>query len=286
MKKVSIITINLNNKDGLRKTAESIVSQTAFSEIEWIVIDGGSSDGSLEVINEFCDKIAYCVSESDKGIYNAMNKGVKQAHGEYVMFLNSGDKLHQGDVIDKFVSHSLYGKFDYLVGKVVTVSSGKVKDEVAPPSSTLLTCKSLLSGEFYLCHQAEFIKRTRFACSQYDESYRIVADMKFVADDMITRGATYSALPITVADYDLSGISATNTELVRQERLRIPNEVLPPIFRSDYQTLLYGDSLLIKIAIKLRNNTLAYNLLSIIAGMVFFPIWLFRVLKVTLKRIV
>lgn len=284
MKKVSIITINLNNKDGLRKTAESVVSQTAFSGIEWIVIDGGSSDGSLEVINEFCDKIAYCVSEPDKGIYNAMNKGVKQAHGEYVLFLNSGDKLHQNDVIEEFLTHELYGLYDFLVGRVVTVLNGITTGIITPQAQ--ITCKDILSVDFYFCHQAEFIRLSRFTGLKYDESYRIVADMKFAAEDMISRGATYSALPITVADYDLTGISATHTELVRQERLRIPNEVLPPIFQSDYHALLYGDSLLTKIAIKIRNNILAYNLLSIIAGMIFFPIWLFRVLKVTLKRII
>jgi glycosyltransferase involved in cell wall biosynthesis len=88
--KLSVITINYNNAIGLRKTIESVVNQT-FRDYEYIIIDGGSTDGSVDVIKEYADKIDYWVSEPDKGIYNAMNKGVAAAHGEYTNFLNSGD---------------------------------------------------------------------------------------------------------------------------------------------------------------------------------------------------
>ena len=76
--KYSIITVNYNNKEGLRKTIESVINQT-FQDFEYIVIDGGSTDGSLEVINHYAEKITYWVSEPDKGVYNAMNKGIKVA---------------------------------------------------------------------------------------------------------------------------------------------------------------------------------------------------------------
>ncbi len=88
--KLSIITVNLNNKDGLQKTIDSVISQT-FKDFEWIVIDGGSTDGSKELIEKYSDYISYWVSEPDKGIYNAMNKGIKVAKGDYLEFLNSGD---------------------------------------------------------------------------------------------------------------------------------------------------------------------------------------------------
>ena len=94
----SIITINYNNRDGLRKTIESVVNQSC-RDIEYIVIDGGSTDGSVEVIEEYAGKIDYWVSERDKGIYNAMNKGLAQAHGEYLNFMNSGDCFHDNDVL-------------------------------------------------------------------------------------------------------------------------------------------------------------------------------------------
>ena len=92
--KLSIITINLNNREGLQKTIESVISQT-FRDFEWIVIDGGSTDGSAELIKQYAAHFAYWVSESDKGIYNAMNKGIRQAKGEWLQFLNSGDQLYE-----------------------------------------------------------------------------------------------------------------------------------------------------------------------------------------------
>lgn len=88
--KLSIITVNLNNLEGLKKTYESVVSQT-FTDYEWLVIDGGSTDGSREFIEQHQDKFVYWCSEPDKGIYNAMNKGIMRAKGEYLNFMNSGD---------------------------------------------------------------------------------------------------------------------------------------------------------------------------------------------------
>src|SRR5687768_15687660 len=90
--KISVITINLNNQIGLRKTLESVVNQTSES-FEYIVVDGSSTDGSVEVLNKYKDRIAHLRSEKDTGIYHAMNKGIKLAKGEYLLFLNSGDWL-------------------------------------------------------------------------------------------------------------------------------------------------------------------------------------------------
>ena len=92
MPQLSIITINYNNLAGLQKTFESVFNQT-FQDFEYIVIDGGSTDGSKELIEQYHDKIDYWVSEPDSGIYNAMNKGIVRANGEYLQFLNSGDSL-------------------------------------------------------------------------------------------------------------------------------------------------------------------------------------------------
>ncbi len=88
--KLSIITINKNNAYGLRKTIQSVINQT-YSNIEYIIIDGASTDGSIDVIKKFEDKIDWWASEPDTGIYNAMNKGIKIATGDYCQFLNSGD---------------------------------------------------------------------------------------------------------------------------------------------------------------------------------------------------
>ena len=112
---LSIITINYNNKEGLQKTITSVVSQTV-KEFEWVVIDGGSTDGSKELIEKYTDHIDYYVSEPDKGIYNAMNKGIHASHGKYLQFLNSGDSLHDNDTIERVLP--LLKDTDIYVGRI------------------------------------------------------------------------------------------------------------------------------------------------------------------------
>ena len=114
--KLSIITVNLNNLEGLKRTYESVVCQT-FTDYEWIVIDGGSTDGSREFIEQHQDKFAYWCSEPDKGIYNAMNKGIMRAKGEYLNFMNSGDCFASNDtlirvLVDERNEDIIYGYID------------------------------------------------------------------------------------------------------------------------------------------------------------------------------
>ena len=103
MNKISIITVNYNDREGLKKTIESVINQT-WQDFEFIIIDGGSTDGSREVIEQYKDKIDYWISEPDKGIYNAMNKGIKAASGEFLLFLNSGDRLIDKNITEKVIS--------------------------------------------------------------------------------------------------------------------------------------------------------------------------------------
>ena len=111
---LSIITINLNNREGLRKTIESVVNQT-FQDFEFIVIDGASTDGSVEVIQDY-PRINYWISEPDTGIYNAMNKGIAKATGEYCLFLNSGDTLFQINTLTGILQSNPKG--DIIFGNV------------------------------------------------------------------------------------------------------------------------------------------------------------------------
>lgn len=284
MKKVSIITINLNNKEGLRRTAESVVSQTSFSEVEWIVIDGGSSDGSKSVIEAYRDKMAYCVSEPDKGIYNAMNKGVLRAHGEYVLFLNSGDALYKDDVIERFLSSNLYGIFDYCVGSITHEKNGEVIAVISPPEK--------VSGRFllvsYLPHPSQFIKRERFKNQLYDESYRIAADTDFVAYDMIVNGATCSRLDYIVTRFDLSGISATQNNLMIEERKRTVYKVVPVGLQEDVISMMHPlydvydlrkNSLYFQIIKHVSRNNFLYQCFTLVNVIMYAPILLYRVVR-------
>ena len=122
MPKLSIITINLNNAEGLRKTIPSVISQT-YCDFEYIVIDGGSTDGSVDVIKKYADKLSYWVSEPDAGIYNAMNKGIRKAGGEYCQFLNSGDWLVAPDVTERMAKDMPDCAICY--GNMITIQNGE-----------------------------------------------------------------------------------------------------------------------------------------------------------------
>ncbi|WP_455614050.1 glycosyltransferase [Bacteroides congonensis] len=115
---ISIITVVLNNRVGLELTAASVVNQICFSNMEWIVIDGGSTDGGVDVLKSYQDELTYWVSEPDGGIYEAMNKGLMHANGEYVLFLNAGDALCSADVMTHVLEDTRYGKVDYLSGNI------------------------------------------------------------------------------------------------------------------------------------------------------------------------
>ena len=110
----TIITINYNNKEGLERTIKSTAKQT-FKNFEYIVIDGGSTDGSVEVIKQYASEIDFWVSEKDNGIYHAMNKGVSHAHGDYLLFMNSGDTFHSPDVLNSVAEY----QEDIICGKVM-----------------------------------------------------------------------------------------------------------------------------------------------------------------------
>lgn len=115
---ISIITINFNNKNGLIKTLNSVISQTC-KEFEWIIIDGGSTDGSKELLENYSEHITYWVSEPDNGIYHAMNKGIRVAKGDYLQFLNSGDYLANNKTIEDFYNENFTD--DVIYGNAIIV---------------------------------------------------------------------------------------------------------------------------------------------------------------------
>lgn len=171
--KLSIVTINYNNKEGLRKTIESVVGQT-YRYIEYIVIDGGSTDGSTDVIRLHEDTISYWVSEPDKGIYNAMNKGVAKTTGDYVLFLNSGDYLVSPTIIDE-IQNELFSNEDVIFGLLKTYPSNRIGyTDVHLP----LTMQDFFERS-PIPHPASFIKRDLFQEMKYDETLKIVSDWKF-----------------------------------------------------------------------------------------------------------
>lgn len=220
--KLTVVTINYNNCDGLEKTLRSVTSQLT-PEVEYIVIDGGSTDGSVELIKKYEKSIAFWVSEPDKGIYNAMNKGIAHASGEYINFMNSGDCFHSSDVLSR-VLPLLNGK-DFYVGEQMHVYKDKSNTlRVAPQS-----IKFVNLAHQALPHQATFIRTALLKKRPYDESYRIAADWEQMFYELIIDNASYEAIPFVVADFDMMGISSNprNNDLQREECDRVRKTLLP-----------------------------------------------------------
>ena len=217
--KLSIITINYNNLAGLQQTINSVVGQT-FSDYEWIVIDGGSTDGSKDYIQEHAHHLSYWVSEKDNGVYHAMNKGIAQAHGEWMLFLNSGDSLCDEYVLSKVVSHQLSG--DVLYGNAYYVNpDGSYRIKRDPDDVGI---SFLLTQTF--CHQATFVKASLLKDSPYDEQYKIAADWAKWFQLMV-EGKHFVHVDEFVVNFDTTGIGSTPTESLRLERDHVLQQYLP-----------------------------------------------------------
>lgn len=210
--KITIITINYNNHEGLEKTIKSVISQS-YKDFEYIVIDGGSQDGSREVIEKFADKISYWVSEPDKGIYNAMNKGIKVANGEYLLFLNSGDKLFNNDSLLNILPY--LEKEDIVYGNLEFIDINNENFYGKYPET--ISFHFLFTGS--LPHPASFIKKTAFdKVGFYDENLKIVSDWKWFIIAFTRFSLTWKQIPIIVSKFYLDGISSTQVDNVRRER--------------------------------------------------------------------
>ena len=233
--KYSIITINYNNRDGLRRTIESVVNQTC-QDFEYIVIDGGSTDGSVEVIKEYADRIDYWVSEPDKGIYNAMNKGILQAHGEYLNFMNSGDCFYDENVLENSL---LYFYSDICCGKVQRT------DNIQQWYNETDEISMMLFYNASIPHQASFICKKLFYNSLYNENYRIISDWEFFLKKIILENCSYNCIPITIALFDVCGISSTNKKLYHQERMEVLQSVFPMRILEDYKKFCDKESLVL-----------------------------------------
>ena len=228
---VSIITVNLNNKPGLKTTIESILRQS-YKNYEYIVIDGGSEDGSAELIEEFSSALTYWISEKDTGIYHAMNKGIQQARGTYCLFLNSGDWLVNETVLDQVFS--VKPTADMLIGRCRISERGK--PIFITESTVELTLKAFIGNT--LPHQATFIKTALFdQFGHYEEKYRINADFAFWIRAIILGNCSTATLDVLVSDYNLEGTSSNieqNPDIHKEISL-ILSEHFPKRVLQDYQ---------------------------------------------------
>lgn len=227
--KLSIITINFNNRNGLIRTIDSIQNQI-WRNFEWIIIDGGSSDGSKDVIETIAansnSNISYWCSEQDKGIYNAMNKGIAKANGEYLCFMNSGDSYYEHTTLEKVFSVGF--EEDILYGNWMKVYPDKKEIVVYPQGGNIwdLYCNTI-------CQQAMFVKRDILIRQGFDESFKVRGDAhRWIVASL--DGNTFRHIGITVCNFYMDGISCTGKQYPEEDQKidnLLPSSCLPAIKR-------------------------------------------------------
>ena len=246
--KLSIITVNLNNKEELEKTILSVINQSQ-RDFEFLVIDGASTDGSCEVINKYQKEVDFWVSESDRGIYDAMNKGIRKAKGEYLLFLNSGDYL----LTSQSIAKSQLG--DYSEEFVLFAYKRNSSDGEESISYSDSSFEFLINGN--ICHQSVLHKRTVFEkIGLYNDKLEIAADYEFFLKAFYEFNCSFRFVQQELIVYnDIEGASK-NTDLLKEER----KVALQSVFDHRLVNVLENQSNSISDLLKFRS--LYYGLMS------------------------
>ncbi len=216
--KFSVITVCYNAEATLEDTIQSVISQT-YHHVEYIIVDGASKDRTMDIVNRYRDRIAVVVSEPDKGLYDAMNKGIRLATGDYLCFLNAGDSFHEDDTLQQMV-HSIHTLQlpDVLYGETELVDHEghflRMRRLQAPEH---LTWKSFRQG-MLVCHQAFFARRD--LVMPYDLRYRFSADFDWCIKIMKKSKVLHNT-HLTLIDYLAEGMTTRNHQASLKERFRI-----------------------------------------------------------------
>lgn len=211
--KISVVTVCYNSVNVIEETINSVLEQT-YGNVEYIIIDGGSTDGTVDIIKKYADRLAYWISERDKGIYDAMNKGIAVATGDYINFMNAGDFFAHYSIISDICSN-INGDTDIAFGD--TFLKFKTRCMLRKPLSL-----SAMSTKPPFCHQSTFIKSTFHKAHLFDISYRIVADYDFFYNSYFNWNAKFQYISTGVAVYDCAeGVSTDNLRSSLLEKFRV-----------------------------------------------------------------
>ncbi len=240
--RISIITVTYNADGVLEDTVQSIVTQT-YKNIEYIIVDGASTDNTMQIVEKYRKHIHTVVSEPDKGLYDAMNKAMKLATGDYLCFLNAGDSLHEDDTLQLMI-HSIRGNElpDILYGETEIVDKDghflRMRRHSAPE---YLTWKSFRQG-MLVCHQAFFVRHTLL--EPYDLRYRFSADFDWCIR-MMKKARILHNTHLTVIDYLDEGMTTRNRKASLKERFRIMAK-----HYGLFSTLAYHAWFVVRLALK------------------------------------
>lgn len=239
---LTIITVTYNAADMLEKTITSVLEQS-YTAVEYIIIDGKSTDNTVNIIKKYETQLAYWESKIDRGIYHAMNKGIEKATGDWICFLNAGDVFVDKNVLAKVVEHILTNKpADILYGNIITM--GKNGENFEKKASA--PCNK---HRMYFCHQSAFVRTDLIKKHPYDEKYKMSADFKFFKEAYY-RGNNFIQMHFPVTIYDRSGISNSNRAAGLLENINVIKEVDKGISKYKFMS-----KLLFTVAIlKLKNS--------------------------------
>ncbi|NGF56306.1 glycosyltransferase [Parapedobacter sp. SGR-10] len=202
--KFSVITINYNNAQGLVNTIKSVIEQD-YKNFEYIIIDGGSTDGSTEIITQYQNHIDYSVSEKDNGIYHAINKGIKAASGDYVIFMNSGDRFYDTHTLTAYVDNITSSEYGVYYGNSIGLFQSNNQVQLKQPEDLNLSFWFFNS----LSHQATAINRKLFdVYGLYDENMEITSDWQYFVELFLLRNVKFKYIDRDMAYYDMHGISS------------------------------------------------------------------------------
>lgn len=230
MLKLSIITVCRNNRQGLEATILSVVKQS-YSSYEFIIVDGASDDGTIDLIKQYESQIDWWVSEKDSGIYNAMNKGIQKATGEYCLFLNSGDCLSSTNILEKVFAED--HKADIVYGNLIRKKGDRNYRITQYPDK--LTLYNFFAPIPSIHHQASFIKRSLFdKFGFYREDFKIISDWEFFFKAIILNNCTTKHIEQNITIFDSFGISSNSNYSESKERIQILNNHFPPRVIEDY----------------------------------------------------
>jgi glycosyltransferase involved in cell wall biosynthesis len=219
--KLSIITITYQAEQYLERTIQSVLAQGNRAEIEYLVIDGASKDGTLSIIEAYKSDIDCIVSEPDRGIYDAMNKGMQRATGEYLIFMNAGDRFADQHTVEKLLQ-AMEEKPDVIVGDALFVDMAGnplgLRSEVTPHKIPAhLTWQSFQYG-MVICHQSFIVKRS--IAPLFDLRFRLSSDIDWEIQCLKLSGKT-TQLNIPICRYLTGGASVQNLKLSWQERYQV-----------------------------------------------------------------
>lgn len=213
-KKISVVTVCYNSFDMLKETMQNVDKQT-YDNFEYIVVDGNSSDGTVDYLKNYNGKLTKYISEPDKGIYDAMNKGVKISSGDYVIFLNAGDIFAEDNTLYKIFHNKDYDS-DIIYGDVIRkMRDGRLILKKAP--------KPYNSHKMYFCHQSSFAKRDCLIDYPFDLKYKLSADFNF-CKILTLLNKKFTQLDLPIAIYDMTGVSNTKRSSGLKENIEIVKE--------------------------------------------------------------